>query len=251
MHGRNAALITRYFPSYRSPKEVYQDALLNEIDEQTVWLDLGCGKRAVCDDDLNRDLPRRARLAVGGDPDPRLERHSSIENLVRCSGTALPFRTGVFTLVTAAMVVEHLKEPQHVFHEIARVCRPDARFVVFTPNVFNYAMLVARATPYRFHLFCKRLTHFVARREWKSFDADLFPTWYRANRIGRLRRLLRQAGFVEQRLERLSFPHSFGFLKPFYIASLLFERAINRRWLDVFKADILGVFRRIDGATSG
>jgi SAM-dependent methyltransferase len=251
MQGRNAALIRRYFPSYRSPKEIYQDVLLHEIDEHTVWLDLGCGKRAVCDDDLNRDLPRRAHLAVGCDPDPCLQRHSSIENLVRCSGTALPFRTGSFTLVTAAMVVEHLEEPRQVFDEIARVCRPEARFVVFTPNVFNYGMVLARNTPYRFHLFCKRLTYYLARREWKKFDGDLFPTWYRANRVGRLRRLLRQAGFVEQRLERLSFPHTFGFLKPFYVASLLFERAINRRWLEVFKADLLGVFRRIDGATSG
>jgi SAM-dependent methyltransferase len=251
MHGRNAAIVKRYFPGYRSPKEIYQDALMSEIDERTVWLDLGCGKRAVCDEDLNRDLPRRARLAVGCDPDPRLQRHSSIENLVRCSGTALPFRTGTFTLVTAAMVVEHLEEPCPVFQEIARVCRPQARFVVFTPNVFNYGMVLARATPYGFHLFCKRLTHYLARHEWKNFDGDLFPTWYRANRVGRLRRLLRQAGFVEQRLERLSFPHTFGFLKPFYIASLLFERMINRRWLEVFKADILGVFRRLDGAASG
>jgi len=38
--------------------------------------------------------------------------------------------------------------------------------------------------------------------------------------------------------------HSFGFIKPLYIASLLFERLIDRRPLEALKADILGVFVR-------
>jgi ubiquinone/menaquinone biosynthesis C-methylase UbiE len=249
MQGRNAALVSRYFPSYRSPKDVYQDVLLQEVGTNSVWLDLGCGKRAARDEEANRMLPRRARLAVGCDRDPGL-RHSSIENLVRADGAALPFRSATFSLVTAAMVVEHLQEPLAVFREVARVCRPDARFVVFTPNVLNYGMLIARITPHRFHVFIKKMTHYLARREWRDFDRDLFPTWYRANRLGRLRHLLHEAGFVEQRLERLSFAHSFGFLKPFYIGSLLFERSIDRHGLRVLKADLLGVFRRAGGTAS-
>jgi hypothetical protein len=31
----------------------------------------------------------------------------------------------------------------------------------------------------------------------------------------------------------------------------IYPHAINRRCFDVLKADILGVFRRVDGATSG
>jgi len=244
MDGRNAALIARYHPRYRSPKAIYQDVLLQEVDGDSVWLDLGCGKRVASDDTLNRQLPSRARLTVGTDLDPGLRDHSSIERLVRCDGRALPFRSGTFSLVTAAMVVEHLENPQEVFQEVARVCRPGARFVIFTPNVINYGMLVAWLTPQWFHVWSRRLTHYLARREWRDFEADLFPTWYRANRLGRLKHLLQAAGFETQRLERLSFAHTFGFVRPLYVASLLFERLIDRAWLQVLKADLLGVFRK-------
>jgi SAM-dependent methyltransferase len=247
MDGRNAAIIERYFPGYRSPKQVYQDVLSERVRPDSVWLDIGCGKRICSDDALNSELPRRARFTVGCDRDPQLSRHSSIKHLVLCDVSALPFRSGAFNLVTAGMVVEHLPDPQVVFDEVRRVSRPGGRFVVFTPNRFNYAMLVAAATPYRFHLFWKKLMHYVARGEWRDFSDDLFPTWYRANSIDTLRRSLAAAAFREERMQSLSLAHSFGFVHPLYALSLLFERLIDRLKLDVLKADILGVFVR-DGA---
>lgn len=244
MRGRNAATIERYFPGYRSPKLAYQAVLNERVQSPTVWLDIGCGRRICADDDLNRELPRRTRLTVGCDRDPHLSRHSSIKHLVLCDASALPFRSGVFTLVSACMVLEHLEKPEEVFREVSRVSRPGGCFVLVTPNRFNYAMLVAALTPYRFHVFHKKLMHYLSRREWRDFSEDLFPTWYRANTMGRLRRLLRHSAFREARLQYLSLAHSFGFLRPFYALSLLFERLIDRVGLDVLKADILGVFVR-------
>jgi len=244
MHGRNASLIERYFPAYRSPKARYQAVLDGLVVRDTVWLDLGCGKRICSDEDLNQGLPRRARFVVGVDLDPGLGQHSSIGNLLRCDASALPFRDGAFTLVTSSFVLEHLERPNEVFKEIARVCRPGARFVVCTPNLFNYGMLVAAMTPYRFHLWFKKVSYYLARGEWTEHDEDMFPTFYRANSVGRLRQLVQQAAFRVERLERVAMAHSFGFVKPLYIASLLFERLIDRGALEVLKADILGVFVR-------
>src|SRR5262249_37833053 len=183
----------------------------------TVWLDLGCGKRICSDEDLNQGLPRRARFVVGVDLDPGLGQHSSIGNLLRCDASALPFRDGAFTLVTSSFVLEHLERPNEVFKEIARVCRPGARFVVCTPNLFNYGMLVAAMTPYRFHLWFKKVSYYLARGEWTEHDEDMFPTFYRANSVGRLRQLVQQAAFRVERLERVAMAHSFGFVKPLYI----------------------------------
>ncbi len=244
MDGHNTAVIQRYFPGYRSPKLAYQDVLNERVQPDTVWLDIGCGKRICTDAALNNELPRRASLTVGCDRDPHLSRHSSIKHLVLCDAAALPFRRGAFNLVTAAMVVEHLRDPQVVFDEVRRVSQAGGRFVVFTPNRFNYAMLVAAATPYRLHLLWKKLMHYLARGEWRDFSDDLFPTWYRANSIRALRRLLAAAAFREERLQSLSLAHSFGFVRPLYALSLLFERLIHRLKLDVLKADILGVFVR-------
>ncbi len=247
MRGRNATLIRRYFPNYRSPKRVYESALAELVGPDTVWLDLGCGHSICSDDDLNSELPRRARLVVGCDRDPYLSRHSSINHLVLCDAAALPFRDGVFTLITSSMVVEHLPQPAAAFAEVARVSRPGGMFVVFTPNRFNYAMIVASITPYRFHLFFKKLMYFFSRGEWRDFSDDLFPTFYRANSAACLRRLLRSTGFEEKRLEHLSLAHSFGFVRPLYMLSLLFERFINWCGLNALKADLLAVFTRAQG----
>lgn len=251
MHGRNATLIRRYFPAYRSPKVVYESVLAELVQSETVWLDLGCGYTICGDRELNRELPRRARLVVGCDRDPYLSRHSSIDHLVLCDAAALPFRDGSFTLVTSSMVVEHLPDPEHAFREVARVTRPAGTFVVFTPNRFNYAMLVAALTPYRFHLFFKKLTYFLARGEWRDFSEDLFPTFYRANSARRLRQLLQSSGFRETRLEHLSFAHSFGFVRPLYALSLLFERFVNWCGLDTLKADLLAVCMRAQWNEAG
>jgi SAM-dependent methyltransferase len=244
MRGRNTAMIERYYPGYRSPKLAYREVLDERVQADTVWLDIGCGRRICSDDRLNRELPRRTQLTVGCDRDPYLRAHSSIGTLVVCDAAALPFRDGVFNLVTASMVLEHLECPARVFDEVARVSQAGGCFVVYTPNRFNYAMLVAAITPYRFHVLWKKLTHYLARGEWRDFSDDLFPTWYRANSIGRLRRLLRHSAFQEQRLQYLSLAHSFGFVRPLYAVSLLFERLIDRCGLDMLKADILGVFVR-------
>jgi ubiquinone/menaquinone biosynthesis C-methylase UbiE len=248
MHGRNAALIRRFFPGYQPPGLRYQAVLDQQVGPETVWLELGCGKRICKDEKVNHDLPERARLVVGVDLDPGLSRHTSIRNLVRCDAAALPFRDGVFTLVSSSMVLEHLEHPDVVFAEIARVCARGGRFVAFTPNLLNYGMLVSALTPYRFHLLYKKLTYYFARGEWCDHEEDMFLTWYRANSVGRLRRLVRQAEFQVERLERLSMAHSFGFVRPLYAASLLFERLIDRPWLNAFKADILGVFVRGNGS---
>src|ERR1700690_1738604 len=140
MDGRNAKIIQRYFPRYRAPKAAYEEVLDQRMRRDTVWLDIGCGKRVCGDDRLNAELPRRARLAVGCDQDPYLRKHSSIKHLVLCDASALPFRDGVFNVVTASMVLEHLEKPEVVFAEAARISQPGGAFVVFTPNRFNYAM---------------------------------------------------------------------------------------------------------------
>ncbi len=241
MKGRNAALIRRLFPGYRSPKRAYEEALQRHVKPGCAWLDVGCGRKLSADAALNEELTRRAGLVVGCDADPHLQRHSTVDNLALCDAARLPFADDTFDLVTSSMVAEHLAEPEKVFAEVARVSKDDAVFIVFTPNKWNYAMLVARFTPHAFHLVYKRVTHYLNRGEWESFEDDVFPTFYRANTISCLRRLMRTAGFEHVHVERLSFAHSFGFVRPLYALSLLFERAIDRWPLDVLKADLLAI----------
>lgn len=244
MHGEHAALIRKYYPTYRSPKRAYEELLSATIQPGSKWLDIGCGRRLTANRELNAELTRRAALVVGCDRDPHLRRHETLSHLVICDAAALPFRSGTFDYITASMVAEHLEHPADVFREVARVCAPGGRFIVFTPNKWNYAMIVARWTPHWFHLFYKRVAYYLNRREWRSFEDDVFPTWYRANTASTLRSLGAAAGLRTVQMRYLSLAHSFGFVKPLFVLSLLFERLISRLALDTLKADILAVFEK-------
>lgn len=244
MRGRHEGLVQRYFPAYRSPKRAYERTLDECVGGGAAWLDVGCGRHLSADHELNAELSRRAGIIVGCDADPHLRDHATVRNLVRCDAAALPFRDGVFDVVTTCMVAEHLEDPAAAFAEASRVSKPRGRFVVFTPNKLNYAMIVASLTPHSFHLWYKRLTYYLNRGEWRDFEHDVFPTWYRANTVRRLRSLLRDAGYRRGQVRRLSLAHSFGFVRPLFILSLLFERLIDRPPLDTLKADLLAVFEK-------
>jgi len=244
MHGRNTQLIRRYYPSYESPKRWYERTLAELVKPGSTWLDLGCGRAITADRDLDRELVARARLVVGCDLDPHLRRHPTIRALALANGEALPFAAESFDLVTCSMVAEHLQHPQRAFAEVARVLRPGGHFVVFTPNKWNYAMLVSRLTPHAFHLWYKRVAFYLNRGEWRDFEDDVFPTYYRANSERALRELARGCGMEVVRLQHLALAHSFGFVRPLYILSLLHERLIDRLGLHRLKADLLAVFRK-------
>lgn len=82
-------------------------------------LDIGCGdgyflKRSPC------------RVAVGVD--------IRLGDSPVAPGSPLPFPAETFDLVTMLAVIEHLKDPQFVVAEIARVLRPDGRLVLTTPK---------------------------------------------------------------------------------------------------------------------
>lgn len=89
-------------------------------------LDLGCGNRAY--------LPwlARARSYVGVDID-------AIDSMpdITASAMALPFADRCFDTVVSFQVFEHLRQPWHAWHEIARVLRTGGRAIVTTHQAFR------------------------------------------------------------------------------------------------------------------
>jgi SAM-dependent methyltransferase len=65
-------------------------------------------------------IARKQRLGEGGRP----------LGLVLGEGERLPFRDGVFTVVTTTLAIHHFGDPRWVVAEMARVCRPGGRIAV-------------------------------------------------------------------------------------------------------------------------
>jgi len=155
----------------------YAVTLLEHISPGIDWLDIGCGRQVVPDwvwtADEARGLLQDANL-TGLDVDDALEEHPLLKKRLRCWAEDIPVPDNSFDLVTANMMMEHVKNPFGVLREIWRVLRPSGSFLIHTPNFRFYLIRVAHWVP---RCVRNRAIYWLEHRE----DKDVFPTWYRFN----------------------------------------------------------------------
>lgn len=233
-------------PGLRWNQEVYATWLQSQVTETTCWLDAGCGRRLLPPDfeALERDLTSRAKVVVGVDLNvDSLRKHKTMFRRTCASLEGLPFPDSSFDLVTCNMVVEHLPDPLRTFTELGRVLRPGGVLMVHTPNVWNYAVCLARVL--------KRVVPgpmLVRMIRWSEErqDADIFPTFYRANSRTSITSQMRRLGFACEKYEMLVGPQPVcPFFAPVAFWELLLMRATMWRSLQAFATTMLFSFRKV------
>lgn len=195
------AIIERLAPGLEFHQNRYARALDEAIGDGDRWLDLGAGTR-IHQGWIGRsegELAGRCRLVAGCD----LEREHLLANK-RLSHRAcadagtLPFRDASFDVVSANMVLEHLRDPLPVFREIRRVLVPGGRFVFVTPNLHHPGVRAASL------VMPPRLRRVLANRwEGRALE-DVFVTYYQANTRSTLGALARGAGMEPHLIEVFS-----------------------------------------------
>lgn len=131
--GGNAAEINRRFYD-----ALWADTSLIRPDRFNTW-PLVCELSAAGSRRLEIGPGLRPRLPVAGTfcieisraALSRLVQHEAIA--AQASATALPFADGVFDLVMAMDIIEHVEDDEPVFRELARVLRPSGRVVMSSP----------------------------------------------------------------------------------------------------------------------
>jgi len=177
----------RIMPGLRWTQQIWGETVRDHLNSSVRWLDCGCGWRLLGKDlePLENEMVRRAGIAVGVDLDlPHLAKHLNISRRICAPISSLPFPDASFDLVTCNMVVEHLPDPVTVFREMSRVLAPRGTLMVHTPNTRNYlvaANIVAKKLLPRWLVL--KLIH-----DGRAED-DIYPTFYRANNVGALRRV--------------------------------------------------------------
>lgn len=199
-------------------------------------LDIGCGRSF----EFASALRERTNDVHGIDP-------AAEGGAVRCDGArayracgdAMPFVDGRFDLVVARSVLEHLETPESVFGEIARVLRPGGSFVFLTPSRFDYVSVIASMVPNMLH---PKIVRFAEGRR----EADTFPTRYRANTSGAVRRLARASGLRVEAIRYLHHcPTSLMFSPVLYRLATLYDKTVcSRERLAFLRGWMLGVLRK-------
>ena len=224
-----------------TPQQIYfAQSLRRYVRPGCRWLDVGCGHTLLPDWAMPMDEQQRlvgsAALMVGVDMDEGIVNHPLLPYRIMAVGGMLPFKNGTFDLVTANMVVEHVGDPSSFLSDISRVLRPGGRFLFITPNRLNPYILVARMVPDRIK---RKIVWYLEGRQ----EEDIFPTHYRLNDVGAIRRLASQTEFETEDLTFIGMPGLLERLGP-----LAWIECFLLKGLDLFsrnlQMDIVGVLRR-------
>lgn len=162
-----------------------------------VVLEFGAGRGANISGDPSpyrrqlQTLRGRAAKVVGCDVDPAVAENPFVDAAVVVGpNEPLPFADASFDLIVSSNVFEHVADAAHVSSELIRVLKPGGTLCASTPNKYGYVALAAMLVRNAGHVAV------LKRVQPHRQAADVFPTLYRMNSPGAIRRLFGHAGTV-------------------------------------------------------
>jgi SAM-dependent methyltransferase len=157
-------------------------------------------------------------------------------------GEHLPFADGSFEFCVSNWVIEHVSDPSSHFAEVARVLKPNGPYCFRTPNRWHYFTLGARLLPFRMHVLIANKF-----RGLRSGAHDPYPTFYRANTFGSIRKRSEQVGLAPVALIAIEKEPSYGRFHPgLFYPMFLYERVVNSSdLLEPFRASLLAILHKL------
>ncbi len=204
-------------PGYRPALEVYLDYADTLMNADTVLLDAGCGEGG-----LTSKYQSIARHVIGVDrylmP---IKDTVELNWIVDADLNQLPLPDSTFDVVMSSWVLEHLKQPEVMFAEVARVLRPGGHFLFITPNAYNYLIWARRLVP-------NNISTPLVDRIYGRGEDYIFSTHYRANTRRSIDRALIPAGFECRAFDYISDPTYTAFNEALFRLSAAVERVLGR-----------------------
>jgi len=210
--------LRKYFGTAIHPYRTFEDEVGQRLLPPHTLLDAGCGRGAPV---LVKFRGRAARL-IGVDlVDFRGDDLAGVE-LHKGDCGDMPVESGSVDVVMARSVMEHVADPLRVYGEINRVLRDGGHFVFLTPNLWDYASLIAKAVPNRLH------PTIVARTEGRA-EHDVFPVCYLTNTRRAVNGWAERTGFEVESFRYLGqYPGYFMFNGFLFLLATAYEKVISR-----------------------
>jgi SAM-dependent methyltransferase len=197
------------------------------LAKDAVVLDVGCGRGEYAADPL--PLRRELRIfkgkygrVIGLDTSESGRSNPFLDEFHRLEGERWPVPADSVDLCLADFVLEHVAAPDAFLAEAHRVLRVGGHLCMRTTNSLGYVALAARVVPNREH------ARVLGRVQDGRKPEDVFPTMYRCNTLGKLRRALRRHGFDAVVYGYEAEPSYSSFSPLFYALSVAYQRLAPR-----------------------
>jgi SAM-dependent methyltransferase len=229
----------RYF-RHDHPYRIFEREVENYLRPECTLLDAGCGRTAP----ILAKYKGTARRLIGvdlvefGADMPGLE-------LYHCDLAAIPIENSCVDVVMTRSVMEHVTDPAGVYSETFRVLKPGGYFIMLTANLWDYASIIAKLVPNRFHPWI------VSKTEGRE-EHDVFPIAYRTNTRGAVETWVKRAGFEIVSFRYLGqYPSYFMFNGFLFLLATAYEKLIGRvSALNFLQGWIFVTLRKPENATS-
>lgn len=195
------------------------------LSSEATVLDIGCGRGAYANDVVPyrrslRIFRGKCRQVIGIDVDPAGHENPYLDEFRLIAGDQWPVADESIDLAVADYVLEHVEKPDQFFSECARVLKVGGTLCLRTPNRLGYVALAAQCIPNRLHAA-------VLKRLGKTRGAeDTFPTVYRCNTRGQLRRVMERHAFDAHVYSYEDEPTYFVFSRMAYTLGTVWRRLI-------------------------
>lgn len=175
--------------SHKDPEIAFYTQVAALLRPEDTVLDFGAGRGEFYYEDQStyrqrlQNLRGRCAHVDGCDVDAAVMQNPTLDHgTVVKPGTRLPYEDGRFDIVISRYVFEHIDAPDWLANELLRVTKPGGWICALTANRWGYVALGARLIPNKLH--ARVLQCIQPHRKVE----DVFPTTYKLNRPGEVRR---------------------------------------------------------------
>lgn len=207
----------RFFRDEDHPYRLFEAEIQNLLKPEHVLLDAGCGRTAPV---LAR-YRQKARRLIGVDLVDFTGKLEGID-LIKSDLGKIDLPDATVDLIMARSVMEHVADPMAVYQEMRRILKPGGHFVFLTANLWDYASLIAKVVPNRFHPWI------VSKTEGRH-EEDVFPIQYKTNTFGAIHKYSALTGLDVATFRYLGqYPAYLLFNGPLFLLGTLYEKLISR-----------------------
>lgn len=229
-------LKVKFYGKDDHPYSVYERIIKKKIKLNSIVLDVGCGHDAY----VIRKLAAFCRVPIGMDIcDLSKIKDNNHIYLFEGDLANIAARDNSIEAVISRSVLEHVKDPIKVYQEIHRILKPDGYFIFLTPNLYDYASVIAKLIPNRFH---NKIVKMIEGRD----EHDTFPTYYRANTKRTILNLAKSTGFKVVTISMLGqYPSYLTFNPLLFLMGTAYDKIICRyEFLSCLRGWILCVLQK-------
>ena len=237
-------LRARWYPFGPDPlKEGFFGLISERLRPGIRILDIGCGRGTIYPFPWNK-YPDK--YLVGIDPDPSAVQNPYVDEFVVLSSEAdqrqWPLADGMFDLVIARFVLEHVTTPLEFLENVRRVLKPGGEFLFSTPNRLHPALIASRLLP---HAAKQRILGATLSTD----AADIFPAFYRMNTANDIRRTVANCGGFEITGMKVGDSGPIGYLDfslpTFLVAAVYYELTKRLQLERHLGSSITGILKKL------